>query len=102
LAELRKRLGMVEQWTARREAIERELKEDILLSGGEYLAPPEYVEEERKIKEKEKVDDKGHGVELEIETNVDVQHGDGNGHVLDVIGHKVVEEGADMSVGLEH
>lgn len=93
LAELRKRLGMVEQWAARREAIEKELREDILVSGGEYLAPPDYVEEEyRTTKGREPEDASADEIELQVETKVDVQDGDDNGQVLEVVGHKVVEE----------
>jgi len=91
LAELRKRLGMVEEWRARREAIERELREDVLVSGGQYLAPPEYVEEENVGQVKTKAVEEADEVQLELQTKVDVQHGDGVGEVLEVVGHKVVE-----------
>jgi ATP-binding cassette subfamily D (ALD) long-chain fatty acid import protein len=45
LAELRKRLGQVEEWKTRREEIENELRR-VVVQGGEVLPPPVYVEKE--------------------------------------------------------
>ncbi|KAI9806475.1 MAG: hypothetical protein M1833_003662 [Piccolia ochrophora] len=44
LVELRERLSKVEEWTARREEIERELGK-VWVAGGEELGPPTYVEQ---------------------------------------------------------
>ena len=48
LAELRRRLGQVEEWKRRREEIEEELKK-VLSEGGGEIAPPPYLERERTV-----------------------------------------------------
>ena len=46
LAELRERLDKVEEWKRRKQEIEQELNE-VLMMGGEALAPPPYETEPR-------------------------------------------------------
>lgn len=50
LVELRARLGMVERWKKRREEIEVELRQ-VMISNGESLPPPKYIEKEEDRKE---------------------------------------------------
>jgi ATP-binding cassette subfamily D (ALD) long-chain fatty acid import protein len=45
LQDLRERLSQVEEWKARREAIEKELAQ-VWVEGGDHLDPPPYVQHE--------------------------------------------------------
>lgn len=66
LQELRERLSQVEEWKARREAIEKELAQ-VWVEGGEELDPPPYVEAGEGEKEVQSVD-KGKGKEMVEQT----------------------------------
>ena len=60
LQDLRERLSQVEEWKARREAIEKELAK-VWVEGGDDLAPPAYAQDVET-----KTETSGAGVEVEV------------------------------------